>query len=194
MNPFHRSIATTLAAACLAIAPAAPAATPGHADLSGVHDFDFLFGQWRVHHRKLKERLANSDEWIEYDGTCDAYPIMDGLGNVDDNVNDLPGDHYRAATMRAYDAASGTWAIWFLDGRTPSANIDPPVKGRFVDGVGAFYSNEEFNGRPIVVRYQWSHATPDTAHWEQAFSPDGGKTWEVNWRMDFVRVKPARGQ
>jgi len=189
MSPFHRFITATLASASLAMTPTAPAAAPDRPDLSGLHDFDFLFGKWNVHHRKLKERLADNDEWIEYDGTCEAHPIMDGFGNVDDNVNDLPGNRYRAATMRAYDAASGTWAIWFLDGRTPGANIDPPVKGRFVDGVGSFYSNEQFNGRPIVVRYQWSHASPDTAHWEQAFSPDAGKTWEVNWRMDFERVR-----
>ena len=47
--------------------------------------------------------------------------------------------------------------------------------------------------KPIRVRFTWSKMTPASAHWEQAFSPDGGKTWETNWIMDMQRVgKPPR--
>jgi len=88
-----------------------------------------------------------------------------------------------------YDPVSGQWAIWWLDSRDPFANLDPPVKGNFVNGVGTFYSNDMLNGKSIRVRFVWSNITADGAHWEQAFSPDGGKTWEVNWTTDFKRAR-----
>ena len=120
------------------------------ADLSGLHDFDFLVGEWRVQHRRLKERLANSHEWVEFAGTCSNRGLMDGWGNVDENRIDLPGDEYR--------------------------------------GVGTFHADDTLRGKPIRIRFVWSKITPTSAHWEQAFSPDGGQTWEVNWTMEFQRV------
>lgn len=158
------------------------------ADLSGLHDFDWLVGNWRVQHRRLKERLANNHEWQEFEGTCRNLPLMDGAGNVDDNRINLPGDHYRGVGLRSYDPKSGLWAIWWVDSRTPHGAVDPPVRGKFVDGVGTFYADDTLRGKPIRVRFTWSKITATTAHWEQAFSPDGGKTWEVNWTMEFQRV------
>jgi len=157
------------------------------ANLGGLHDFDFLVGEWRVHHLRLKERLVDSHEWVEFDGTCAMRPLMDGWANVDDNVVNLPAGAYRAVGLRAYDAKSGQWAIWWLDGRNPFGELDPPVKGRFEQGVGSFYADDTLRGKPVRVRFTWSQITPVSAHWEQAFSPDGGKTWEVNWRMEFRR-------
>jgi hypothetical protein len=165
-----------------------PDAKATAADLSGLHDFDFLQGEWRVHHRKLKDRLIGSHDWIEFDGTCSTRLLMGGFANVDDNVLDTPDGAYRGVGLRAYDAKTGEWTIWWLDSRMPHNPLDPPVSGRFRDGVGTFYSDDWLRGKPIRVRYTWSHITPRSAEWEQAFSPDGGKTWEVNWHMDFVRV------
>jgi len=157
------------------------------ADTSGLHDFDFLIGEWRVHHRRLKQRLAGNREWVEFDGTCGNRALMSGWGNVDENSIDLPGDAYRGVGLRSYDPKSGLWSIWWLDGRNPSADLDPPVRGRFEHGVGTFYADDTLNGKSIRVRYQWSKITPTSAHWEQAYSPDAGKTWETNWLMDFQR-------
>ena len=156
--------------------------------ISGPHDFDFLFGEWRVQHRRLKERLANNHEWVEFDGTCSARPVMNGSGNVDENQLNLPGDPYRGVSLRAYDPKTAQWAIWWVDSRSPHAALDPSVKGKFVDGVGTFYADDTLRGKPIRVRYIWSKITPTSARWEQAFSPDGGKTWEVNWTMQFQRI------
>ena len=186
--------ASTLTAASGLIAPAycsedAPPPMHGAADLSHLHDFDFLVGEWRVHHRRLKERLADNHEWIEFEGTCAMRKLMDGWSNVDDNVLDMPGGAYRAVGLRAYDPKTAQWAIWWLDGRNPFGELDPPVKGRFTDGVGNFYADSTLRGKPIRMRFTWSHITPTTAQWEQAFSPDGGKTWEMNWHMDFERVR-----
>ena len=171
------------------MASPAPAGTaPAGAD-AAVHDFDFLVGTWRVQHRRLKDRLADSDEWQEFAGTSVGRLILDGAGNVDDNVLELPGGTYRAATLRSYDRATRQWSIWWLDGRFPRGPLDPPMVGSFSNGVGTFYANDTFQGRPIVVRFIWSEITDSTARWEQAFSPDGGTTWEINWVMHFTRVE-----
>jgi hypothetical protein len=182
------------AAAALAIAPNANAQSSGDkpmttaAEQSAPHDFDFLVGSWRVHHRRLKLRLAGNHDWEEFEGTSRLEMTMAGAGTVDDNWLDLPGGAYRAVGIRAYDPKTGLWSIWWLDGRNPQGPLDPPVRGRFENGIGTFTGNDTFNGKPIVVRYTWSRITPTTCHWEQAFSPDGGKTWETNWVMDLTRV------
>jgi len=152
-------------------------------------DFDFLIGHWQVHHRRLKERLANSHEWIEFAGTSVVWKVMGGYGTMDDNVLELPSVTYRAAGLKSFDPKSEQWSIWWLDSRMPLGPLDPPVRGRFRDGIGTFFSDETFNGRPIRVRFTWSDITPTTCHWEQAFSPDGGATWETNWVMDFTRAQ-----
>jgi hypothetical protein len=166
----------------------APPALPASAGLSGLHDFDFLVGDWNIHHYQLKDRLADSHEWIEFDGTLSMRPTMAGWGNVDDTVVNKPGGAYRAMGIRAYDSKTGQWAIWWVDGRNPFGDVDPPVKGSFQGGLGTFYADDTFRGKPIRVRFTWSKITPNSAHWEQAFSRDGGTTWEINWRMDLTRV------
>ncbi|MEP7042155.1 MAG: hypothetical protein ABI843_03780 [Dokdonella sp.] len=193
MKNFHAYLASALLAVVAGpttIAQAsqdAPKPAQSPADLGGFHDFDFLVGEWRVHHRRLRERLAGSHDWVEFEGTCGNRPLMAGWGNVDENTIDLPGDAYRGVGLRSYDPKTGLWTIWWLDGRNPSADLDPPVKGRFEHGVGTFYSDDTFNGKPVRVRYQWSAITPVSARWEQAYSSDAGKTWETNWVMNFQR-------
>jgi hypothetical protein len=154
-------------------------------DLSGAHDFDFEFGDWTVHHRIKRA----SGEWFEMEGTSNTRPILNGLGNVEDNLFHRPEGESRGVAMRAYDPATGTWAIWWIDSRAPHGPLDPPVKGRFEKGVGNFYSDGEINGKPVRTRFTWSRITPSSARWEQAFSYDAGKTWDTNWIMEFRRVK-----
>ena len=164
----------------------------GHIEnaVPGLHDFDFLVGHWQVHHRKLKKRLANNHEWIEFEGTLFSQPLMGGYANVDDDVFEVPGGAYRGVAPRSFDAKSGLWSIWWMDSRTPTAPMDPPVKGSFHDGVGTFYANDDTeDGKPVRTRLIWSEITPTSGHWEQAESTDGGKTWETDWIMDLKRVQ-----
>lgn len=187
------ALAAALALAAPLPAPAyeePPPRSPSAPNLTGLHDFDFLVGEWRAHHVRLKERLAGCHEWVAFDGTSRFRLLMDGWANVDDNVLDLPGGAYRGVTLRAYDPKTGQWAIWWLDSRNPFAELDPPVRGRFVDGTGTFYADDSYRGRPIRVRFIWKRISPASAHWEQAFSRDGGKTWETNWTTDFTRAAP----
>ena len=161
-----------------------PLPAPGPA----VHDFDFLFGTWHVHHRRLTTRLAGGDEWDEFDGSMTAWPILDGAGNIDDNVVEKPDGVYRAISLRTYDAGTDRWSIWWLDGRNPS-RLDPPVVGGFESpGHGTFLGPDTFDGRPILVRYLWTVRSADSIRWEQAFSDDEGASWETNWIMESSRM------
>jgi hypothetical protein len=152
-----------------------------------VHDWDWLVGRWNVRHHRLKGRLVGSTTWEDFNGTSVERKTMGGQGTFDDNVIELPDGTYRAVGFRAFDPKSGEWLIWWLDGRYPT-DIEPPVHGGFKDGVGTFFGDDSLNGRPIKVRFTWSRITATSAHWEQAFSPDGGKTWETNWTMEFARA------
>jgi hypothetical protein len=188
-EPNRRQILETSGLALLASAlPMSGALAAAPVPASGpVHDFDFLHGAWRVRHRRLKERLAGNDEWEEFNGTCVCQPMMAGAGNVDDNLLELPADTYRAIGLRAFDSVRSTWSIWWLDGRTPT-QIDVPVVGGFENNIGTFIADDTFRGRPIKARFMWSDITATTAIWRQAFSPDGGATWETNWVMHFTRT------
>jgi quinol monooxygenase YgiN len=115
--------------------------------------------------------------------------ILGGAGNMDENVLDFPGAAYRAGTLRTYDATKKQWSIWWIDGRNPS-HLDPPVVGGFKNGIGTFYANDTFKGKPIRIRFLWTNLTTEP-HWEQAFSDDGGKTWETNWTMEFVKRRTS---
>lgn len=150
------------------------------------HDWDWLEGSWRVRHHRLKARLMGSTEWEHFDGTCAMVRTMDGLGNMDDNWLDLPAGAYRAMGVRAFNPETRQWSIWWLDGRVQT--IDPPVRGGFSNGVGEFVGDDMLRGQPIIVRFRWSEITANSARWEQAFSPDGGASWEVNWWMEFARA------
>lgn len=150
-------------------------------------DFGFQTGRWRVRHRKLKARLAGSSDWIEFDGTCEAFEVMGGEANVEDNILHDPAGAYRAAAFRRRDPSTGLWSIWWHDSRFSSGALDPPVVGSFANGVGSFFADDSLDGRPIRVRFVWSDISETTARWEQAFSPDGGDSWEINWVMTFER-------
>jgi hypothetical protein len=154
-------------------------------NVSGLHDFDFLVGEWRVHHRVLNA----SKKWNEFDGMCTNRPLMEGWANVEEHRFDRPAGVTRGIAMRAYDSKTGQWAIWWIDSRVPHGPVDPPVKGHFENGVGTFYSEYVQDGKTMRVRFTWSQITAKSARWEQASSGDGGKTWEPNWIMEFQRVQ-----
>ena len=156
--------------------------------MSQVHDFDFLYGSWTVDHRRLKHRLTHSMDWETFSGTCVVQPLLNGQANIDDNVLHMPAGTYRAASLRAFNPQTHKWSIWWLDCRTPS-NIEPAVVGEFRDGAGTFYANDTFQGKEIIVRFTWSDIRPESARWQQAFSEDGGQTWETNWIMEFRRTQ-----
>jgi hypothetical protein len=160
--------------------------TPSGSRVTGANDFDFLIGNWSVRHRRLKRRLASDTESIEFSGPATARPILGGLGNIDEYRIDLPSDPYIGSSLRLFNPAAGTWSIHWMDSRDPK--LDPPMIGRFEGGRGLFFGDDTFEGKPIRVRFIWSGVTATTCQWEQAFSIDGGESWETNWTMSFTRV------
>lgn len=165
---------------------ATPTSLPTRSD-AAPDDWAFLAGSWTVRHRKLRRRLAGSQDWDLFGGTFVNRPTLGGNGNAGDNLMEAPGGTFRGVGFRAWDPATREWLSWWLDGRDPS-RIGAPLRGRFTDGIGTYLSDDEHEGRPVKARVTWSRITGKTARWEQAFSADGGRTWEVNWTSDFTRV------
>jgi hypothetical protein len=152
----------------------------------GRDDFDFLIGTWKVHHRRLKERLKGSTEWEEFDGETVDRKILNGIGNQDENILRRNTGPIYAISLRLFNPESKEWSIYWSTDQT--GILDVPMIGGFKDGIGLFYSQEIFEGRHIYNRFIWSKIMPNSCQWEQAFSEDGGKTWETNWVMEFERA------
>ena len=155
-------------------------------DQEAPHDFDFVIGDWRVHHRRLKARLAGCNDWEAFEGLSSTRKTLGGFGNVEDNQIFIPGESYRAMAIRSFDRDTKSWSIWWLDGRVPGV-LDVPVVGHFADGVGTFFAEDTLNALPIKIRFTWNSSSGNP-RWDQAFSADGGVTWETNWEMEFVRL------
>ena len=149
-------------------------------------DFDFMVGNWNVRHRRLNERLTGCLEWTEFEGLSTTRKILGGFGNVEDNVLHFPSGSVNAVALRSYNVDEKTWAIWWLDGRAPH-NLDVPVVGQFSDARGLFFAEDVLDGKPIKVRFTWNANPGSNPTWEQAFSSDGGGSWESNWTMEFER-------
>jgi hypothetical protein len=154
--------------------------------MSTAHDFDFFMGRWNVHGRRLRERLADCDEWLDITAVAEAWPLLGGLGNVDTFETDFGGG-FHGASIRFFHPDSETWTIYWADSRF-SGPLAEPVVGKFENNVGIFEAEDTWDGVPILCRYTWSRVDTATPRWEQAFSTDGGETWETNWINDFTRI------
>jgi len=150
-----------------------------------MNDFDFLVGTWDSTHRRLSKRLAGSDDWETFPGRTVGYRAFGGAANVDEIT--FPTLGHAGLSVRLYDPGTELWSIYWASTTAPGV-LFPPVTGRFVDGVGEFFGDDEHEGRPVRVRFRWTDITATTARWQQAFSADGGETWETNWVMDFTRT------
>ena len=153
---------------------------------NGARDFNFWMGSWNVRNRYLRERLQGSEDWIEFDARVVARPLLDGLGNEDEFRTDHEGG-FIGMSFRFFDPTTKKWSIYWADTRR-SGLLDPPVIGSFDGDEGVFEGADSFDGKPILVRFTWSGVTTPTPRWEQAFSADGGGTWETNWVMEFTRA------
>lgn len=163
---------------------------PLQPDSTAPSDFDFIIGNWKVLHRRLNARFAGCKDWTEFEGHSSTCKILGGFGNLEDNILYFPDGTFRAAAMRSYDKDSATWSIWWLDGRNPTM-LDTPVRGGFKNGVGTFFAEDFLDGVPIRVRFIWQAKENRHPRWEQAFSRDGGASWETNWEMEFIPIKPS---
>jgi hypothetical protein len=164
------------------------AAKPAVERRDGQHDFDFELGSWKIHLKKLNRPLTGSTSWVEFDGTSVTRKVWSGKSQLEEFEVDSPTGHIEGLTLRLYNPQTHQWSLYWANSRQGIMG-GPPNVGEFKDGHGEFYCQDTFDGRVILIRYVWSDMTANSAHFEQAFSDDGGKTWEVNWITDQTRVK-----
>jgi hypothetical protein len=157
----------------------------------GRHAFDFLLGDWKITNRRLVERLKGCDDWETFEAWHTNQRLPGGIGNYDDFVADTWRPGYIGLSLRLFNPQTGLWSIFWLDNKTGGLNqagiLLPPVVGKFENGIGVFEGGDEMDGKAIRVRYTWSNIDTDHPKWEQAMSDDDGKTWEMNWSMDFEK-------
>lgn len=166
-------------------AHAAPAAAAAGDAADGRHDFDFYFGRWKVENRRLAKRLAGSEDWIEFEATDECRPVLGGLGSVDSYRTDWNGG-IEGFALRLYRPQTRLWHVYWASDR--DGVLEPPLTGGFRDGVGEFHGLEAHDGRMLPSRARWTDIRADSVHWEQALSPDGGRSWETNWVMRMTRL------
>lgn len=179
-----------------AASPSAVAAAPSaFSQRDGSHDFDFLIGDWKAHLRRMVDRetgVTTSDQgtgtWVEYDGICNDKKLLDTNANLEQFDVRAAGTHllFRGQALRMYNPASHQWSIYGLDLDKGELSL-PPLVGQFTGKRGEFFDSELRNGRMVQVRYVWTDISPKSAHMEQSFSPNGGKSWAVNWIVELSR-------
>ena len=184
MRAVNVSIGAMLCVALGATAFASDGAAPAPVANDGRHDFDFLIGAWEISNRSL---AAGSSEWQEFPAVTVDRSFLGGLGNMDEMTLQKGGE---GISIRFFDPVKKEWSIYWASTNTRGL-ISPPVIGHFEGGRGRFYSDDvDADNKPIRVRYTWEGISATGAHWDQAFSYDGGKTWKVNWNMEFHRRQP----
>ena len=163
--------------------PAAQAAPQQVRD--GQHDFDFHFGTWKTHIQRLTQPLSGSNTWIELNGTVTVRKVWDGRANLEEIDASNATTHLKGLTLFLYNPQSHQWSQTFAS--VNDGTLNAPMIGEFKNGRGELVDQETFNGRTILVRFVWSDITPNSHHVEQAFSDDGGKTWEPNFIANLTR-------
>src|SRR6266581_4416064 len=145
----------------------------------GQHDFDFEIGTWKTHLRRLLHPLSGSTNWVEYEGTTVVRKVWDAGANLTELEADGPDGHFEGLNLRLYNPQAHQWSLNFAS--SSGGTLTQPTIGEFKDGRGEFYDQETLNGRAIFVRFVISDIPSNSCRFEQSFSDDGGKTWEVNW-------------
>jgi hypothetical protein len=155
------------------------------------HDFDFHIGTWKTHVKRLMNPLTGSTTWVEMYGVTTVRSVWGGRGNLVELEADGPGGHFQGLSLRLYNPISHKWSLNFAS--SSDGIMTPPTIGEFKNGRGEFYNQETLNGRPILVRFVISDITSTSCRFEQAFSDDEGKTWEVNWIATDARISDEVG-
>jgi hypothetical protein len=154
---------------------------------SSQSDFDFLVGKWKLHNRRLKKRLENCTDWVEFESTVEMNKVLNGIGNIDTYRDTFGGKPFEGIALRLFNPKTKLWSIYWADSNV--GVLDPPVVGSFENNVGHFFAKDTFNGKKIIVVFRWDVRDKDKPVWSQAFSPDNGKTWEWNLFNVSERMK-----
>lgn len=166
--------------------PAGTSLQPTSTQPDGQHDFDFEIGSWKIHLSRLKDRLAGSTTWVDFEGTSVTRKVWNGRANLEEFETDSQTDHIEGLTLRLYNPESHQWSIYWANSK--DGILGQPMIGEFKNGRGEFFDQEPWKGRAVFVRFIWSNTATNTPHFEQSYSDDGGKTWEVNWITNQTRA------
>jgi hypothetical protein len=158
----------------------------------GQHDFDPLIGQWKFHVKRIVDPLTGSKTWVESEGTGACFKIWDGRAQMDTIELDGSSSHIEGLTLRTYDPQSHQWRLYWANSK--NGKLDPPQVGEFKNGRGEFFAQDTIDGKTILIRYVWTNLGTNSPHFEQSFSDDVGKTWEVNWITDQTRISDEVGK
>ena len=154
---------------------------------SSSEDFNYLIGNWKLKNRKLKSRLTNCTEWMEFESKVEMHQVLGGNGNIDKYTDTAAGKPYEGVALRLFNPKTKLWSIYWADSN--SGTLDPPVVGSFENKIGHFFCKDTFNGKKIIVVFRWDVRNPNLPVWSQAFSADNGKTWEWNSINVSERIK-----
>jgi hypothetical protein len=169
------------------------ASQPALTGRDGQHDFDFELGSWKIHLKRRLHPLTGSTTWVEFDGTSVTRKVWDGRSQIEEFETDSPAaGHIEGLTLRTYNPQFHQWRLYWANSK--DGIVVPPQIGQFRGGVGEFYAQDTLNDKAILIRFVWTNTTTNTPHFEQSFSDDGGKTWEVNWITDQTRVQDESGK
>ena len=178
---------STCALPCVVAAALLPLTVAGSKPRDGQHDFDFEIGVWETRLKRLVRPLSGSATWFEYAGATTVRKVWNGRANLVELEVHGPQGHIEGLSLRLYNPDAHQWSLNFSN--SSSGTLSPPVYGEFKDGRGEFFGQDSLGSRAILVRFVITPLTPDSIRFEQAFSDDGGKTWEVNWIATDTRVK-----
>lgn len=153
----------------------------------GAHDFDFHFGVWRTHIRRILDPLSGSAKSMELNGTVSVRKVWDGRAQLEEIEAEGPNGHWEGLTLFLYNPTAHQWSQTFVDSK--SGVLAPPMIGAFKDGRGELLSQDTFRDRSILVRGVWSDIKPDSYHYEESYSDDGGKTWAPAFIANLTREK-----
>ncbi|MCA1576310.1 MAG: hypothetical protein LC794_02970 [Acidobacteria bacterium] len=162
------------------------AATPAQ-QRDGQRDFDFGIGLWKTHLRRLVKPLSGSTTWVDYEGTSRVTKVLDGRASLVELKVRGPAGTLEGLSLRLYNPQSRQWSLNYAN--IASGVLTVPAIGEFKNGRGEFYNQDTLNGRSILVRFIISDITPTSVRYEQSYSDDGGKSWEVNWIAVDTRLK-----
>lgn len=154
---------------------------------SSKSDFNFYTGKWKIRNKRLKTRLNNCTEWIEFDATQEMEIVLNGLGNIDHFHAIFDGEPFEGMSIRFFDTKTKLWSIYWSD-VTKTGILEPPVLGSFYGNLGVFYTKDIFKEKEILVKFEWDKTDPDNPTWRQGFSEDNGQTWEWNWYMYMSKL------
>lgn len=154
---------------------------------SSPRDFDFYIGKWNIRNRKLKDRLSNCNEWIEFDSTDDTSHLLKGFANMNKFSATFDGELFEGIAIRLFNPQTRLWNIYWADSNAVA--FDPPMVGSFEGNIGKLYAMDRCKDQDVLVLFHWDKSDPDNPVWSQAFSTDKGVTWEWNWYMYASRVK-----